>query len=255
MKGLLTFLLGVALFIADSSVLALPQGQTNNVYAKLSGMRAVGDVRGIIKLLPEIETLWSADADWYFPSMKEAASALELAAPTNPQARSALLMLFSNAMQKSCSSKNKDQIDCLEAKWNTAMNSISAVGESGQKSILLQLARFVGEVRAQVVSNYTNKVYLHPPAAEAILQKAGVRHPNSLKDPALKEAYEKAIRENDQNAQTERYQSLLSRIDQTISPRLLQFCERFSANEPSNKEFLTQVASAARLTNEERSRL
>jgi hypothetical protein len=227
-------------------------GTTNPVSARLSEAGSRGDVASIIALLPEVEQLWPREPQGYYEALHTAARTLEPVWRTNPGAQRALNSVFTNALQKSCPSGMEAELSCLEAKWNIAMVSINMIIESGQPATVSALAQYLGEVRQRKIPNYTNRATKQPPAAKAVLDRAGVFDPASLKKAEDRAEYEKVMEENRRELHMNDVQSLLWRIDQALTSRLLQACARFSSSDGKNAAFLDQVASAARLTAAER---
>ena len=223
---------------------------TNPVDVQLSEAASRRDTGAVIGLLPQIEKLWPGQPQTYFETLQKAATILEPGWRANAGVQGALASTFTNALQKQCSSDA--ELSCLEGKWNLAMVGINMVIESPQPATLSALAQFLGNVRQRRIPNYTNRGSKVPPDARAILDRAGVFNPSSLKSAEDRAAYERAMEQNRRDLHMNDVQSLLWRIDQALTSRLIQACKQLSSSDGKHKALLNEVATSARLTESER---
>jgi hypothetical protein len=222
------------------SMRGLADTETNNLQNILTQAQASHDARQIISVLSDAEQLWPDQPEQYFQFMRSAAYILEEASRTNPQARQAALILFTNMLSKPFPSGNAVAANCIDSEYNAALTcAINIVREDGQKSDILVLANFMGEVRSRIVPSYTNKGTLNPP---------GVMDPSP-------EKVQEAIRKNKENIAMDHLQMTVRLADRLLTPYLLSSCSRFPSSNATNVDFIKQISDAAHLSDKERKKL
>jgi hypothetical protein len=95
-----TFLktISFALFASSVSLTFAANVESNSILAKIVQAKASNDVAGVIRILPDVETLWPQQPEIYFKSAKEAVGLL-LGARKNAEAEQSLLTVLMNNRQ------------------------------------------------------------------------------------------------------------------------------------------------------------
>ena len=247
-----TILASILLVLLDVNI--LPTGvfagtETNGAYTKIEQAAASNDVQGILQTLPEVERLWPQDPATYCRSVKYAAIVLGGAA-TNPEAKHALLTLFDKILDKTSPTNNEQAIAYFDLKSKTILYYFGFDDVRRDKSRLIAVAKFVGEVRARMIPNYANRGTKLP--GREILQQAGIRDANSansITNPVLKNAYEKAVMDNKQDLIMNDLQRSLRSADITF--HLAGYCSQFPSSDPQNEKFIQDIISNAKLRDDE----
>ncbi len=261
MKTIVNALTAVILIYASRpSVLAgVNRGDS---YTNIVQAVASGDVGQIKKALVDAEKLWPEMPETYFQCMKEVAIGLHYIRATDPNAKQTLVRATTNLLQRPCPVDDAKAITCFEIKSDTMpfYEPILARTED-QKNLLLALARFIGDVRSRKIPNYDLTAKSQPEGLDALCAKAGVLYLSGAKpdlssaDAATKEAYDKIWKDFHRQEITRRLQSSLVRLDDSLTPLLLQACSRFLASNPTSADFVKEISAAAHLTESERQRL
>ena len=118
---------------------------------------------------------------------------------------------------------------------------------------LLAIAKFIGEVRSRKIPNYRNGGTARP--GRAILQKEGVWDANLLTNSADKEAYEKAVENNQLDMRMNSLQLSLFKADRIATLYLLQYCSEVSLSDPQRNELMLRIAAAAHFNDEEQKKM
>jgi hypothetical protein len=254
---LLTLQFYLALAFCVWTPAALADAETNNLPAAIVQARTSGDADKILGVLPDVENLWPQQPEAYFQCMKDFASTLRGMSSQNPEAKQALLVVYEHTLQKPCPDDLETATACLEPKWAVTMTCLDVVDQNRQKPLVIDLAKFIGEVRSRMIAGYFTTIpKQRPDEAEAILKQAEVKNPNYLTDVKSAGAYERAMEDYQQNLSlTNKLQVTLLKVDRTLSMRLFQLCFHFLSEDPQNAGFLTEVASAAHLTEVEQQHL
>jgi hypothetical protein len=200
---------------------------------------ALNEVQPTIVILPDIENLWPHHPQSYFQSVRRAARNLG-GATTNSNAVSMLLTLFSNMIQKPLPTNDGLAVPCLEKKDEIVLYYLNFPEVTNDKSKLLAIAKYIGEIRTQIIPNFVPKtVYLNPP---------GVMDSSP-------EKVRQAIRENEQNKSLNSFQQALRIANNRLTFNLLHNCFRFPVSDPRNTGFIKDVSDAAHLTEDEQRQL
>ena len=200
---------------------------------------ASNDVHSVIGILPDIENLWPQQPEIYFQFVKKTSSILANS-PTNADARQLQLGLFLNTIQKKCPTNASLAISCLKAKRDAIAHFLNLNEIKNDKSSWIAAAKFIGEIRSQIIPDFIPKeVYLNP------------RNDLSLSPQQLQQA----IEENEQNKAINGFQQELRISDSFLTFCLLHNVGNFPTSDSNNTNFLKEVISAAHLTEKERSQL
>jgi hypothetical protein len=87
------------------------------------------------------------------------------------------------------------------------------------------------------------------------LRQAGVNNAASLKDASMRDAYDKAVKENARDLIMNELQLSLFRSNQVLTFHLLQCCSRIPFADENNRTFFDGIIYNARLTDKEVQRL
>jgi hypothetical protein len=156
-----------------------------------------------------------------------------------------------------CSNDLDAAISCFGSKEPYARVLIpDAITGDLDKSNLLVIARFLGEIRSRRIPDYHELPRSgNFPSSSVTVSGTNVFNPQSSTDPEVKKACEKAVAEWQFHNKTFELQQELSMSDVNLTPRLLEACSQLSTNDSANVTLLKQVSEAAHLTENERKKL
>jgi hypothetical protein len=226
--------------------------KTNSIDLTLENAVISNDVQAIIHTLPDIEQLWPQEPATYFRTAWKAAEVLG-GAQANPEAKRSLLTLFANVFQKACPTNNAQAVSCFDMKSKTILYFFNFDEFRNDKSQMIAVARFIGEVRSIIIPNYRNRGTGWP--GHEILQQAGVMNANAITNPVLKEVYKKAVEDNKDDLIMNDLQSSLRSVNWSITFQLLHNCSRFSSGAQRDDDFIKEIVSSAKLTEDETKKL
>jgi hypothetical protein len=212
-----------------------------------SGSEARG--RDSLGTVNDLERLWPNEPSTFFQEAAKCADALSGRAQADGAAKNALLDLFDSAFRKRCPADEKQAIVCFDAKTKMLMCCMNVAEIRRDKSRLLSIAQFLGEVRERKIPEYRDRGTRFP--GERILWQAGV-DASSLTNPTLRTAYERDMRDNDVNVTMDDLQRTLRQIDWSIAYVLFGNARSVGARDV---KFLDRVADAAHLSEQERKKL
>jgi len=230
-----SILLTQRLPIITSSLAGTPPGAT---YAHILQPSGSNDVQGIIRSLPQIETLWPLDPEAYIRSVNQAANLLG-AASNSADARQALVKVFEAMMQKSCPSTAPQAICWVRLKCDAILNYLNFQQIRTNEQSWLEIAKFIGEMRSQTIPNYRNEGFLHAPG---VLDQS----PQRARD---------ALEKNERNKIADNLQQLLRTKSTILTFHLLHNCSRLGCRDPKRGEFVQQIVSSAHLSGDEQRQL
>jgi hypothetical protein len=194
------------------------------------------DIPSAIVSSSEIEKLWPQHPQTYFQSTTRAAHILG-GAPNEPGARQALLNLFSNMIQKPYPTNSGLAGSCVEEKCNVILYYLNFDQVRKDISKWVAIARFIGEVRAQMVPNFTRKpVYSLNGLGQSTQERKQV------------------LDQNEQNQAINALQQTLRATDSKLTFHLLHHVNRISGGSET-KELIEQIVSSAHLNQEEQRKL
>jgi hypothetical protein len=270
-KSLLPTILGLQLAGAVA-VAAEPPPTANPIYTTITAARARGDTRALIRALPQVEALWPAAPQAYFQCLKQAAGflvfgpATRRGAPWDPpppeplpteiplrnpdtarEVASALGVLFDHVMQKEWPGVGDDAITCLELKRDIVAVCCNVEPVRTDKSRLMALARFVGEIRSRIDPAYVCEAPELARAAQEILRQAGVPDRSALTNATLAQQYDRLMQESIRDSATNRLQAALREDDRLLTLSLLTSCAILPPADRQDAKFLGEVATAAKL--------
>jgi len=214
---------------ADTAVDAVGQQVAQAIQSK--------DAKQVMEALPLIEKLWPQKPDAYFASVNDAAGALD-AATANADARTAISNLYAGMIEKPLPNTPEAAVPYLEQKKNSILYFLNFREVREDKTNLLALARYIGTIRSQIITNYVPK-------------EVGR---NSDLD-ASPEQSQAISRQNEQNMAYNQWQESLALADSLLTFQLLNDAATLSAGHPENGGFAKDVAAAARLTADEAQQL
>jgi len=154
-----------------------------------------------------------------------------------------------------CPNDVEAAISCFQMKdYIASVAPLDALNEDVERSNLVAIARFIGEIRSRRTLNYKNlQVSGNSPFLQSVrISGTNVFNPGASTDPEVKKAYEKAFAELELQNKTFRLQQQLDMLDVHLTHRLLDACSRLPTNDSANVELIKQVSDAADLTEDER---
>jgi hypothetical protein len=202
---------------ADTAVDAVGQQVAQAIQSK--------DAKQVMEALPLIEKLWPQKPDAYFASV-------------NDDARTAISNLYAGMIEKPLPNTPEAAVPYLEQKKNSILYFLNFREVREDKTNLLALARYIGTIRSQIITNYVPK-------------EVGR---NSDLD-ASPEQSQAISRQNEQNMAYNQWQESLALADSLLTFQLLNDAATLSAGHPENGGFAKDVAAAARLTADEAQQL
>ena len=248
MKTFLTAIL--VLEVGASLVLLSVRTRTSTNDAATRMAERVEAAGSSLQTVSEVEMLWPNEPRVYFQAAERFAKIAEGPAHTNANTKKEVLDLFDSVLQKQCPADDRQAIECFEHKYKTIMHCLNVGEVRADKSRLLAIARFLGEVRARRIPNYRARGTRFP--GQEILMQAGVMEASSLTNPILKEAYHQAIEDNAQDQVMNDLQRSLKAVDGSTTHFLLGTLRSIPRQDV---EFIGRIVDAAHLSEEERTKL
>jgi hypothetical protein len=210
------------------------------------------NAQAVVQNLPCIDSLWPSNPEAYFQCARQAVKTLS-GASLQPGVEKPLLDLFDHSLEKSCPTNNQQAISCFHSKSEIALWGFGTQAVRTNKLCLVAVAKFVGEVRSRRIPNYDNQSTKDP--GWRILSQAGVSDASSLTNPVVKEAYQRAVQDNQQNLIMDELQLTLFSADRGVTPALLYYCSSIPRTDPQRADFIREVAASAHLTDDEQQKL
>jgi len=131
----------------------LLHAETNSLGTSSRSLNFVQDIK---VSLPEIEKLWPSEPETYLRYSKQAVSILA-GATNRVLAQSVMLAVWTNVMEKNLPTNELQILSCIEVKWETIRIYLNQEGFSEDKSRLVDAAKFIGEIRSRIITNYVNQ--------------------------------------------------------------------------------------------------
>ena len=209
----------------------------------------LADTEAVVQACRNADTLWPDSPEGYFQVVHQAMQALA-GAPDNPAAKQCLSNLFVSVSEKKMPGNNKKQNTLyFEQKGKIYLSFLGLEKTREDRSRLLAIALFVGEMRSHIIPSYANRGTSRP--GLNILEQAGVNDRCALTNAVLIEAYERAIKANEEDMLMNELQSMLLRNDRIITFHLLHSCAPLSGPDSVSKKFINSIIKHARLTEKE----
>lgn len=238
----------VCIMLASSSY---SDSKVDAANQKIAEALTSGNVQSVIASLPAIEDIWPQSIEQYFRSAESAARFLG-GAGDDLAIQQSLDTLFAEVLAKRCPSDD-DLVQAtayFDRKQEVVLYSFNFERMRYQKSHLLAVSRFLGEVRERRIPNYQNRGTSRP--GQDILDEAGVFEASSLTNPVQIQAYEKANIDNIRDMQMNGLQLSLMRADRGVTFTLLGRCAQLRHEGKLDKEFANELANNAHLNEKER---
>jgi hypothetical protein len=212
-----------------------------------------GDTQAVNRTVVEVEKRWLDSPEGYFRFVRQVnqvlAGELESSA-----AKQCLARIFDSVSEKKKPGVSTQQdVVYFEQKSQTYLAFLDHEEIRKDKSCLLELARYVGEVRASMIPDYVNRGTSRP--GLEILEQAGVNDVRALTGDTQVKAYEKAVKTNKEDLLMNELQSSLRRYDKILTFHLVHASAHFSRADFNDKEFRNNVIKASRLSEKEASKL
>lgn len=209
------------------------------------------DVQGLVDLMPSLEPLWNEDPLAYLNAVRQAVPVLRAA--SSSEARKAALDTFSNLLSKKGPSDTAEAAAYFQLKSDIIGDYFNLEEVRSDKARLLMIASFVGEVRSRLIPDYKNQGTTQP--GLQILLNAQVREAADLPNAALKDAYAKAVKQNEEELKMNELQLALFSANQTLTFSITGYAEAFPSKRQETRDFLKELATRAKLTAEEWAKL
>jgi len=249
-----TFTMGLALLASMMlSTVVYSESQSKAARQQITQAVASGNVQSVISALPTLENMWPQSIGEYFGSAEQIARFFD-DAEDDPAIQQAQESLYGEVLDKHCPEdaglaqatayfdRKKKVVVCYFGFDNMRYN----------KSYLLAVSSFLGEIRDRRIPDYESKVIFFSQAASHALDEAGVCFASDLTDPVHIADYEKALKEDERTRQEDRLQRALSSADWAITSKLLYSCKQLRHDGKLDEEFTAEVAENAHLTEKER---
>ena len=115
------------------------------------------------------------------------------------------------------------------------------------------MAHFVGEIRSRIIPEYEYPV--HSESGGKILMQAHARSPELITNTVLREAYAKAVSDEEQQGKIGHLQLALFNANGMMSFMLIRLSRRCILTGSGGAEFIEEITKAANLTREEQAKL
>jgi len=238
-----------------SGMLMIPtvyaKSQADAAQQQIKQAVASGNIQSVIAALPTLENMWPKSMGEYFQSAEEIARFLNDAGD-DPAVKEAVESLYAEVLDKRFPEEAgfAQATVYFKGKQKAVGYYFGLENMRYNKPHLLAVSRFLGEIRDRRIPDYQNGG--RPMPGREILEKAGVSDVSSLSDPALIQAYEKAIDDNQQEIEMNRLQQALFYADSYISSKLLYSCKQLRHDGKLDDDFADEVAENGHLTEKER---
>ena len=117
----------------------------------------LADTEAVIQACRNADTLWPDSPEGYFQVVQQAMQALA-GAPDNPAAKQCLSNLFVSVSEKKMPGNNKKQNTLyFEQKGKIYLSFLGLEKTREDRSRLLAIALFVGEMRSHIIPSYANR--------------------------------------------------------------------------------------------------
>jgi len=197
------------------------------------------DINQIIRVLPAMDHLWSAQPKDYFASVKDAAGILSSAANINDKAY--IGVLFSNVLEKPFLGETEQALACLEGRNDIVLSFLNFSEVRDSKLEWINIAKYIGKVRGQI-----DPAFVPKPVARNFVNPG---------QPLSSEQVEKLRKENENNNLINRFQQSLRRSETILTFQLINNVRRFPASSPTNADFIKSIVAAAHLTEAEQQQI
>jgi hypothetical protein len=249
-----TILLIIAQQVMAGPKIIPPLAQTElgkNKFAEVSQLSATRDIRGLMKILPELELLWQEDPLGYLQSVSN--TVLALSTSTDPNAAKSVNAALPRILEKRCPADAKLASFYFGIKSNIIGYSGRCMKASEKEKLLLINADFLSEIRSKRIPNYRNQYVEH--TSREILDAAGMKQGHDFSEEAQNEALTKAIQHNKENEEMDRLQKTISTLDKGIVDSLIACAPAVSLPKVDKQKFYQELAKRATLTTEEQKKL
>ncbi|HEY0551451.1 MAG TPA: hypothetical protein VGF13_17735 [Verrucomicrobiae bacterium] len=221
--------------------------------AILAQVRASTNAQQAALLSFKLEELWPRHPKAYFEGMGHVAGILAGAPGADASSSTALKRVFGALTQKQCPADVSQATVCINSKRESVLRCFNSENIRNDQSSWIQLAKFIGEVRARRIPNYLNRGASPPMAAFEILMKANVSHPNFL-NAERRRAYDKAMEAGAEIRNMDTFQTELFTTDSVLTFQLLENVSHLATSD-SKADFVKEISSVAKLSAEEQQRL
>ncbi len=220
------------------STFAFADTETNQASSAITQAQDSNTVQAVILAVPTYEKNWPQQPEEYMKQVNEAAHVLG-DAKNDPNAKKALLSLFDNMMQKRCPTNQEQAASWIDLKNKCVLYYFNFDEIQNDKSRLVKVAEFIGEIRSMMIPDFRKTAYLNPPYALD----------------ASPQQIQEAVDENKRNTAAIIFQNTLSGANSTLTFIFLHDTLRFLSSNPTNAGFIREIIASAHLTAKEQSQL
>ena len=240
----------LASIMISATVYSEPQAEEERL--QIQQAVASGNVQSVIAVLPTLEQMWPKASGDYLGSTEKIVRFLR-DTREDPGVQQALEELFVEVMDKRCpkDSSLAQASAYFDCKRNIVEYYFEFESMTYNKSHLLSVSRFLGEIRDRRISGY---IYRRPWSEEDLLREAGLSSAADLSDPEHIKAYDEVMKHYDSDMAMSGLQGCLELADRNLTFRLLVCCDRLRRDGNLDEKFAAEVAENARLTEGERDR-
>jgi|GEM_PF-6092502 hypothetical protein len=253
---------GVALvlvFFAMATRGELPIGE------RIKEARNAGSVTNLTAIYDEIESLWPENSKIYFQNQNQLGEALEILSPTNSAARQLLERQSASVLGKPLATNNLAADSYFSAKEATLRRLVRIPKLTPALRTAQEIATTIGEAQAAVISNYV-PVQVTMNVAPPVLPTAPLKSnqyivtmsgmsPDAIEDPVAREAYKKAIADNELGKAQNNLQRNLPDMINDMKTSFRQYCHALFWQDPGAKNEIDELAKLAHLTEKEKNDL
>lgn len=229
--------------------IAFSESVVERISAMISHAAMSGEVPAVAKALFSAEELWLDSPEGYFQIIGQAEKVFaNLADETISE--QCLSYLFESISEKRRPAKNTQQ-DAMyfEQKGKIYLTLLNSEKNRKEKSRLLSIAQFIGEIRTNMIPDYQNQGTSYP--GLDILNQSGVSNVSALTDSSQIEAYNEAVKENAESLLVNELQSTLQRYDKIMTFHLIHLCAQLVDSDSSLVEFINDIVRNAQLSKNE----
>lgn len=213
-----------------TALVATPVAETNIVYQQL--LQASNNPQKIIELLPDVEKLWPGHPEAYLKSVDLASHVLskKLKATKN---KKEFLYEFDSVMRKPIPTNEVEATKWVKLKTDLILYFLSFDEIKNSKTSWLSIAKFVGEIRSQIIPNYRNQYMMLS---------------ISVMDPIERE---KIVRENEKKRIPDDFQRELNFANRSLTGQIELVSPCFLPGKSVDPNFKKAMIANAHLTDED----
>jgi hypothetical protein len=236
----------LSLVLCGSQTLTVASS-ADELYSQVATADDRGDVQEIARLIKDGESLWSNNPTPYLNLQILAAGRLKTSNPT------VTATIFDNVMEKTSPPDAIYACNYFLKKTAFIQNILRPYSISINQQRLLQLARYLGEIRTNMIPGYVIRQEVRNKIENQWGWYNNGLHSMHKLPPTIPAPETNTTYQSIKAAET--LQCLLKLANNSITPLLLNSCSHFSLRNQTNIDLTKQICSAAHLTDEECKRM